>query len=231
MSHAYLRRIVSASVAIIFTSSWLCACDKPSAPDTAAKSTTKPDSVASAIARSSTAAQSDCLPRMKRFLRWYLASVEQPDTSTRFINFPVTAWTDSAFRAAMPRSNVSSTAFYQLNRKKLTTYLDTLKKSGYFSNSFLLKEGASILKRGAELDAAKMNDGVFSGFAGDEVFWTQELYDAQDIDKLVPYVSSKLKNGTFAYRLPSQAAQINFFLFLKIENGLCVLDSAKHGIN
>ena len=172
-----------------------------------------------------------CLEHTKGFLRWYYRYFDRNDTSTRFINFPLTGEEDAATLAQV-RGNISSTPYIQLNRRKLAVYLDTLRRSGYFSDSYLAALRASIVQRGQDLEEAKQPDGVPEGFDADEVMQGQDIYQPGDIDKLAAYQPANLKPGTLAYRLHllsecEGCADFSWYFYLKRENGRCVVDSIK----
>ncbi|MCR5886607.1 hypothetical protein LRS06_02220 [Hymenobacter sp. J193] len=168
---------------------------------------------------------------MQGFLRWYHRRYNAEfDTTTDFINMPLTGEEDAATLAKIPRSNVSSTKYMQLNRPKLAVYLDTLRRSGYFSASYLATKRASILERGQELEAEKVTEGLLEGFDSDEVMHTQDLYQLDDISKLTAYQATGLKPGTQAYRLalPSEGEEnFSWIFYVKQESGRCVVDSVR----
>jgi len=199
---------------------WSCKPDRPAetpqqtSPETAASSSVP------------TAAAAPCPERVKAFLRWYARYYERGDTSTYFINSPLTGEEDSATLAKMPRDNISSTKYMQLNRRKLAVYLDTLRRSGYFSASYLAATRASILERGRDLEARKIEEGVPHGFDYDEVLNTQDIYDLKDIDKLKVYRPANLSPGTQAYSL-TLPPDFTWYFYFKQENGRCVLDSVR----
>jgi hypothetical protein len=172
-----------------------------------------------------------CLDRMKGFLRWYHRRFNADhDTTTDFFNMPLTGEEDSATLAKIPRSNISTTKYFQLNRPKLDVYIDTLRRSGYFSSSYLATMRASILERGQAVEEEKVTEGVLEGFDADEVMLTQDLYQLEDIGKLAPYQPANLKSGTSAYRLqlPSIGEEnFSWIFFVKQENGRCVVDSVR----
>jgi hypothetical protein len=173
-----------------------------------------------------------CGERMKGFLRWYLAQVdpqkEHPEGTYVSFKWPITPETDSAFAAGVKPEDRSTTKYIQMDWPSIDKYVATLRKSGYFSESYLREKRASIIERGKAMEAEKMEDGVFDGFDVDEVFRTQELYEPGDVERLQPYKDARLKPGSFAYKVPTAVPYFGFLLYLKNENGQCVLDSVAH---
>lgn len=178
-----------------------------------------------------TKAAAPCLERMQSFLRWYHRRYNaEPDTTTDFINSPLTGDEDAATLAKIARGNISSTKYMQLNRSKLQVYIDTLRRSGYFSASYLTAKQASILERGQELEAEKVTEGLLEGFDSDEVMYTQDLYQLEDINKLAAYQATNLPPGTQAYRLHLSAVgeeNFSWIFYVKQEKGRCVIDSVQ----
>jgi hypothetical protein len=191
----------------------------------------KPLPQAPAAARPAASTDSDvCLARTKGFLHWYYRyynerNFPRPDTSTWFINYPITA--DDSASVKELRGNISSTPYLQLNRRKLEVYLDTLRRSGYFSESYLTNLRTSILRRGQKMEASKQSEGgVVEGFEADEVLDTQDIYNLSAIDKLAVYHPAGLQPGTQAYRLELLPDEdFRWYFYLKNENGRCVIDS------
>lgn len=205
----------------------LASCNSPdSSKSHAEEAATSP---AAADQLPATAAAPPCLERMQGFLRWYHRRyTAEFDTTTDFINIPLTGDEDAATLAKIPRSNISSTNYMQLNHRKLAVYIDTLRRSGYFSASYLAAKQASILERGQELEAEKVTEGLLEGFDSDEVIHTQDIYQREDINKLTAYQPAGLKPGTQAYRLQlSSLGEENFswVFYVKQEKGRCVIDS------
>lgn len=173
---------------------------------------------------------------MKDFLRWYLNLTDyekpHPDGSNFRLKWPITSDTDSASAASMKPENRSTTKFVQMDWPSVEKYLVTLDQSGYFSKSYLQQKHASLVQRGKALDAMKMEDGVPQGFEADEVFWTQELYEAPVIDNLRAYQGPGLAAGQAAYKLvmpgPPDSEEWAFLLYTKMEQGKCVIDSIAH---
>lgn len=201
----------------------LASCSSPDTGETPSHtSPAKPAAVSTAA---------PCLDSMKGFLRWYHRRYNaEPDTTTDFFNIPLTGEEDSATLAKIPRSNISTTKYFQLNRPKLDVYIDTLRRSGYFSNSYLTTLRASILDWGQAVEKEKVTEGVLEGFDADEVMLTQDLYQLEDIKKLAPYQPANLKPGTQAYRLklPSTGEEnFSWVFYVKQENGQCVVDSVR----
>lgn len=169
---------------------------------------------------------------MQGFLRWYLALVdyEKPAVEGAHVQFkwPITADTDSAFAAKVKPEDRSPTKYVQMNWPSVDRYVATLRRSGYFSQSYLQEKRESIIERGKALEAAQLEDGILEGFDADEVFWTQELFEPGDVDRLQPYPDARLKPGHFAYKVPTAVPYFGFLLYLKNENGACVIDSVTH---
>ena len=174
-----------------------------------------------------------CIERMKAFLNWYLVQTdyEHPGTDIKVVSFkfPISANTDSAFLAKLGPDDRSPTKYIQINELSIDRYVESLKKSGYFSTSYLKEKEASLERRGKALNAAHMEDGEAEGFEADEVFWMMELYDKANILNLKPY-SSPLKSNGIVYELPPTANNDNvgYLLYTKGENGRCVIDSIAH---
>ncbi|GAA3998154.1 hypothetical protein GCM10022408_06140 [Hymenobacter fastidiosus] len=174
-----------------------------------------------------------CSERIKAFLNWYLIQTdyEHPGTDIKSVSFkfPVSANTDSAFLAKLGPDDRSPTKYIQINEPSIDRYIESLKKSGYFSVSYLQEKKASLERRGKALNAAHMEDGEAEGFEADEIFWMMELYDKANISNLKPH-SSPLKNNGVVYELPPTANNDNvgYLLYTKGENGRCVIDSIAH---
>jgi hypothetical protein len=197
-----------------------CGTDK-SAETSASTSAAEKPSIAVA-----TMPNADCTERMKSFLQWYLNFYDNQPDSTRFIQamrYPGNPVLDG---------KPDTTRYALVDRKRLDSFMASLKKSGYFSTSYLQEKNKSIIERGKALQAARMNDGVFEGFAADEVFWMQEMYEPADISRISLFKSSQLKPSTFAIEVPTADQEgmdkFGFLLYLKNENGLCVIDSVAH---
>ena len=188
----------------------------------------------SSVADISKPVSAPCSKRIKDFLRWYLKFEDNGKDSALIFNFPVTPSTDSAFVADLPRENVSSTRYIQMNWPKVENYLAVLQESGYFSSSYLQEKRKSIRKRGQALEARQMDDGEPEGFEADEIFWIMELYEPSDIEHILPYKNSQMKAGTSAFEVPvlttdqEGSDKFSFLVYLKNENGRCLIDSIAH---
>lgn len=220
--------LVAASFGVFL---FACSQDKPAA-STAPAEAGLPAAPDTAVAAAPPTHLDACGERMKGFLRWYLALVdyEKPAVEGAHVQFkwPITPETDSAFAASVQPEDRSPTKYIQMNWPSVDKYVATLRRSGYFSQSYLREKRASIIERGQKMEAAKMEDGVFEGFDADEVFWTQELYEPGDVDRLQPYPDAALRPGQFAYKVPTAVPYYGFLLYLKTENGTCVIDSVAH---
>jgi hypothetical protein len=205
-----------------------CGTDKPAkSPDLT--------EAAKPISTASTQSELDaCGKRMQSFLSWYLAQtdIEHPGTDLKHFSFkfPVSPGMDSAFVSKLGPDDKSSTKYIQMNWPSVDRYLESLKKSGYFSKSYLAEKKASIQRRGKAYDASHMDDGEAEGFEADEVFWMMELYEPSTITKLKPYHDPALKSSSVAYALPGIYGDddVGFLLYTKSENGRCVIDSIAH---
>lgn len=175
-----------------------------------------------------------CGKRIQSFLRWYLVQtdIEHPGTELKQLSFkfPVSPGMDSTFVAKLGPDDKSSTKYIQLNWLSVDRYLESLKKSGYFSKSYLAEKKASIQRRGNAFEASHMEDGEAEGFEADEVFWMMELYEPASISKLKPHNDPSLKSGSAAYELPALYGNddVGFLLYTKSEDGRCVIDSIAH---
>ena len=169
----------------------------------------------------------DCTLRMKNFLRWYLGFVERSDTSTMFFNWPVSNPNDPLYSRPVPKGNVSHSKYIEFNKYKFEHYMDSLTESNYFSFSYLSEKRRSLFKRGAALDASKVDEPIaMNDFNADEIFFTQELYEPRNINTLKPYRDSKPTSGTLVYEFSGyDDSESKCLLYLKNENGLCVIDS------
>lgn len=169
----------------------------------------------------------DCLPRLKEFLRWYPAFTERRDTTDDFFNIPLAGDETPEMLADLPRGSISRSGYMELNRPKVDNYIAKLRRSGYFSASYLAEKRASILKRGAAVEAQKMREnGVPEGFDADEVFGMQDFWEPQAVDNLKPYAAPGLAPPAQAYRLRLEP-EFTILLYTKPEGGRCVVDSIR----
>lgn len=209
------------AVAALNILAFSCGTDKPA--ETNFSTSTVSVSSTSVVA---TVNADTCTERMKLFLRWYLAFYNSHPDSTLFTQFA--KYPGNPILNGKP----DTTNYVLLDRKRLDNFMNTLKKSGYFSTSYLQEKNKSIIERGKALQAARMNDGIFDRFAGDEIFWMQELYEPNDIAKISLFKSARLKPGSIAIEVPTATQEgmdkFGFLLYLKNENGLCVIDSVAH---
>lgn len=182
-----------------------------------------------------TLSTADCQSRMQKFMRWYLGFASRNDTSTMIFNWPVEDPNEPQLSSSITRGNVSKSRFIEFNAAKFENYMDSLQASGYFSTSYLQHLRSDMGSRGRELAAAHITEPVEMaefGFSADPVFYVQELFTPEDVARLRYYHSVKAAPGTRVYGLPAPdgSTGIGFPLFVKTENGLCVIDSIKPGI-
>lgn len=168
------------------------------------------------------------LPRLRQFLRWYLAFSERRDSSVApLLRYPLPpAGPDrQAFLRQLTAADVSPTGYVVLNERRVATYLDSLRASNYFSVGFLARQAASLHQRGAALAAERETEnGAMPGFEADEIFNAQDLYQPADIARLrVAPAAYQTHPAAPVYQLPLGPA--SFFLYTRQEQGRVVLDS------
>lgn len=171
------------------------------------------------------------LPRLRQFLRWYLAFAERRDSSVSpLLRYPLppAGPERQEFLRQMPAADVASTPYVVLNERKAATYVDSLRASGYFSAGFLARLAASLHQRGVGLVAEPEPElGVVPGFEGDEVFdGAQDLYQPADIARLrLVLAAQQAPAAGRIYQLPLGSE--GFYLYARQEQGRVVLDSIK----
>lgn len=197
---------------------------------------TRPSSVAAPsapTAASSLAARDPVadLPHLRQFLHWYLAFVERRDSSVSpLLRYPLppAGPERQEFLRQTPTADISPTSYVVLNERKATTYIDSLRVSGYFSAGFLARLAASLHQRGADLVAEPEPDmGVTPGFEGDELFdGAQDLYQPTDIARLrLAPAAQQATAAARVYQLP--LGDERFCLYTRAEQGRVVIDSIK----
>ena len=181
--------------------------------------------VAPATAAAATAAD---LPRLRRFLRWYLAFSERRDTSLfPLLNYvlPPPGPERQAFLTSIPRANISPVGYVTLNPRKARVFADSLRASGYFTAGFLARYEASLLRRGAALVAdPQTENGVEPGFDADEVFRAQDLYEPAELAGLaLAPARDQHDPAQPVYQLP--VGSDRFLFYTRREAGQVAVDS------
>ena len=169
---------------------------------------------------------SECLPRMKEFLRWY--PTHEGDSTTYFVNIPLNGDETPAVRAQMLRGvNVSRSGYTELNREKLEHYMEDLRRSGYFSASYLTEKRALVLRRGAEMEAKKITEQIVAKvFDASEIIGVEFFWGPETIDQLKPYEAPGLVPPAQAYQL-LLSSKTYILLYTKPEGSRCVVDSMR----
>jgi hypothetical protein len=155
-------------------------CNTPpdqSATTVATAPATEAPSATSAPTAASTA--SGCPATVRAFLSWYYQNQERLATY-QVLSYPQQV----AASFEVPAGHISKSGRYELNEAGLTRYLSLLDSTGFFSPAFLTSKRTELTHKAAQLASFGAADGPPPGFDADLLFYTQELYEPEDLDSL-----------------------------------------------
>lgn len=121
----------------------------------------------------------DCLATVRAFLSWYYQNQERLATH-QVLSYPQQV----AASFEVPAGHISKSGHYELNEKGLTRYLALLDSTSFFSPTFLTNKRTELTRKAAQLVSFGAADGPPPGFDADLLFYTQELYEPEDLDSL-----------------------------------------------
>ena len=166
----------------------LAACGGPEPAATVRESSKPtPPVAASPAPPAATSAPKDCPATVRTFLQWYYQNQE------RLATYVVLSYPQSAAAAfEVPPGHVSKSGRYELNEPGLAQYIGLLDSTGFFSASFLANKKQELARKAGRLTSFRPDDGPPPGFDADLLFYSQELYEPEDLGSL------RLKPGAAA---------------------------------
>jgi hypothetical protein len=140
-----------------------------------------PDQPTTTRAAEPTAAPSApaCLATVRAFLSWYYQNQERLATY-QVLSYPQQV----AASFEVPAGHISKSGRYELNEAGLTRYLALLDSTGFFAPAFLASKRTELTRKAAQSASVGATDGPPPGFDADLLFYTQELYEPEDLDSL-----------------------------------------------
>lgn len=121
----------------------------------------------------------DCPATVRAFLSWYYQNQERLATY-QVLSYPRQA----AASFEVPAGHISKSGRYELNEAGLTRYIALLDSTNFFSAAFLASKRTELTRKATRLASFGAADGPPPGFDADLLFYTQELYEPEDLDSL-----------------------------------------------
>lgn len=152
-------------------------CHSPDQP--AATAAAPPTEAPPATAAPAAASALSCPATVRAFLSWYYHNQE------RLATYQVLSYPEQAAASfEVPAGHISASGRYELNAAGLTRYLALLDSTGFFAPAFLAAKRTELTRKAARLASFGAADGPPPGFDADLLFYTQELYEPEDLDSL-----------------------------------------------